>query len=210
MGKILDMKTLIALLVSLVTCVFSAGAFANSYKYRDLLIKDYDEMLAQVQSRIKKARAASHPGEEAGDEHETIEQLRDALKLIMSRPNSDNMIAKLTPEVRRELVNYSAFEDTISSLAAEAIANVKDTNATVTQRSTSLFILENLLMEIKPEVGTNEDLTRVVRRIADANLKIDKDVAKERKMNTMFKTKNPSEMAEEMIKGLPKKEEKKK
>src|SRR5476649_1745640 len=95
-GKILPMKTWIMLF----TVVFSAGASAHNYKYSDLVIRDYDEMNSQVQLRIKKARQLTKPGEESADDHDAIEELRDAMKLVFSRPNSDNMVAKLMPDLR--------------------------------------------------------------------------------------------------------------
>src|SRR5437868_1962308 len=111
MGKILGMKTWIMLF----TVVFSVGASAHNYKYSDLVIRDYDEMSSQVQIRIRNAHKKNKGGEDSSGDREAIEELRDAMKLIMSRPNSDNMVSKLTPDLRRELGQFSAFEDTLSS-----------------------------------------------------------------------------------------------
>lgn len=164
-----------------------------------------------VQTRIKKSKAVGTKDRDGeGNDGEAIELLRDALKLTFSRPNSDNMIAKLTPEIRRELLGYNAFEDTISSLAAEAISISKDKNATVSQQSTALFVLENLLGEIRPEAQSNTDLRRVVERISDANLKISDEVMKDRKIRSMFKTDNPSHIAADILKGIAKEKDKKK
>lgn len=182
-----------------------AGGWASGhrYKYSDLVIRDYDEMSKQVQIRIRNAHKANKNGDDSSGDRAAIEELRDALKLIFSRPNSDNMVAKLTPDVRRELSGFSAYEDTISSLTAEALGIAKDDNATESQRSTALFQLDNILGEVRPEIGTNEDLRRVVQRIKDANVKISDDVARARKMRSMFSTKNPSQYAEEILKKTP-------
>jgi hypothetical protein len=189
----------------LLLIAFSAGAAAESYKYNTLMIKDYDEMSQLVQAHVKKARSISDgSGEDTSRDGEAIEELREALKLIFSRPNSDNMVAKLTPEVRRELVGFSAFEDTISGIAAEALRQIGDKNAPVSQQSTALFVLENILAEIRPEAASNADLRRVIERVADAKIKISDDVKKDRKVRSMFTTKNPSEEAERILKSLPK------
>jgi hypothetical protein len=150
---------------------------------------------------IRSTKGGSDP---SGD-HEALEQLRDAFKLIFSRPNSDNMIAKISPDIRRELSNYNAFEDTMSIIATEAISRVKDDSNTVTRRSTDLFVLENLLSEIRPEVAGNQDLQRVVQKIADAHIKIDDEVARDRKLRAMFQTTNPSTVAAEIMKQIQKK-----
>jgi hypothetical protein len=193
--------------ISLFLAVFSTAALAtgHNYKYSDLVIADYDEMSKQVQIRIRNAHKANKDGEDSSGDSSAIEELRDALKLIFSRPNSDNMVAKLTPDVRRELSGFSAYEDTISSLAAEALGIVNDKSATVSLRSTELFVLDNILGEVRPEIGNNEDLRHVVERIHDAKIRIAEDVVKDRKIRSMFNTKNPSDYAGEMLKAVAKK-----
>jgi hypothetical protein len=201
MITILTMKTCI----SLILLVLSGTAYgaAHSYKYSDLVIQDYDEMSKQVQIRIRNAHKANKDGEDSTGDAEAIEDLRDALKLIFSRPNSDNMVAKLAPDLRRELSGFSAYEDTISSLSAEATGIVNDKNATVSARSTALFVIDNILGEVRPEIAGNVDLRHVVEKIRDAKLKIDDDVIRDRKLRAMFKTKNPSEYAAEILKAMP-------
>ena len=201
--KILPMKTLTLLILTLL----GAAASAHNYNYSDLVIRDYDEMNKQVQIRIRNAHKANKDGEDSEGDGKAIEELRDALKLVFSRPNSDNMVAKLTPEVRRELNGFSSYEDTLSSLAAEALGTVSDKNNTVMQRSTALFLLENLLSEVRPEAGNNEDLLRIVKRISEAKIKIPTDVKQDRKLRSMFKTQNPSETADDILKSLPKKKD---
>jgi hypothetical protein len=192
----------------LFTAILSSSAFAHNYKYSDLVIRDYDEMNKEVQLRIRNAHKANKDGDDSTGDSAAIEELRDALKLIFSRPNSDNMVSKLTPEVRRELSGFSAFEDTISSLAASAIGVIEDKNNTVSQRATAQFILDNLLSEIRPEAAGNEDLKRVVQRIADAKLKISDDVSRELRIRSMFKSENPSDVAAQILKSMPKKDKK--
>lgn len=201
------MKTLICLFIAALTS--TASAANHNYKYSDLVIRDYDEMSKEVQIRIRNAHKANKNGEDSSGDRAAIEELRDALKLIFSRPNSDNMVSKLTPDVRRELSGFSAYEDTISSLTAEALGVAGDKNATESARSTALFQLDNILSEIRPEIGTNEDLRRIVQRIKDADVRIADDVIRARKMRSMFSTKNPSEYAEEILKKTPLQKDKK-
>lgn len=197
------MNTLTALLLA----IFCTGALAENYKYNTLMIKDYDEMSSLVQGHIKKARELSDgSGDDSSRDAEAIEHLREALKLVFSRPNSDNMVAKITPELRRELTGFSAYEDTISGIVAEALRQAGNAEGTVSQRSTSLVVLENVLSEIRPESQNNADLRRVIERIKDAKLKISDDVKKDRKVRSMFETKNPSDEAAKILKNLPKPE----
>ncbi|MGE3680883.1 MAG: hypothetical protein AB7G93_04080 [Bdellovibrionales bacterium] len=197
----------------------SLPAAAESFRYHDLMFKDYEEMEKMVQTLVKKARAVSEAeGESEGEEEspadsEAVEHLREALKLIFSRPDgSDNMVAKLVPEVRRPLSGYAAFEDTVSSLTAEAITTVKNKNASVVAQSTSLVMLKNILAEIQPEIGRNEDLRKVVQNVKDAKIKVPSEVRNDRTLRG-FETFNPSDYASKMLKKLEedkKKEEKEK
>ncbi len=185
--------------------VFSGSLFAETYSYRSLIIKDYDEMRQMVLTRIKKAKVLSDgTGDDSEKDAGALEHLRDAMKLILSRPDNDNMVAKLTPEVKRELAGFSAYADTISSLAAESLGLVKNKNTTVTQQSTALFILENIIREVRPEAATNPDLRAVLERIVDADVSIPEDVVKDRKMNSMYATVNPSAEARKILRALPK------
>jgi hypothetical protein len=205
--KILFMKIFLSLLTLILT---GHGAHAHNYKYNDLMIRDYDEMNKQVQARIKKATQITNKEEGGEADREAIEELRDALKLIFSRPNSDNMVAKLIPEVRRELANMSAYEDSIAAVATEALTAAKNQDATLSHRATSLFILANILSEIRPESEINADFRRIVQRVADAKIKIADDVAKDLKIRSMYKLQNPSDLAAEILKSLPKETKKNK
>ena len=113
------------------------------------------------------------------------------------------------PEVRRDLSGYSAYEDSVSAITAEAIEVMKNDKAATSQQATAIFVLENILSEIRPESANNDDLRRIIERIKDAKVKISNDVVKDMKLRGMYKTKNPSDMAKGIWKSLPKKEEKK-
>jgi hypothetical protein len=194
------MKTLVLTLCALLTL----PAAAAMYKYSELMIKDYDEMHRLVEKQIAKSHDVGSDAEDgSGDDAKAVEHLREALKLIFSRPNSDNMVAKLTPEVRRELTGYAAYADTISSLTAEALAVLKNDKGAPSVQATAIFMLENILSEIRPEAVNNEDLRRVIERVRDAKIKIPSDVTKNMKLRAMFTAKNPSETATQILKTLP-------
>ena len=200
-----------ALLTALLLLSLSP-AHAAMFKYNELMIKDYDEMNQLVQAQVAKARAVgSNSSDENVDDVQALAHLREALKLIYSRPNSDNMIAKLTPDVRRELVGYNAYEKTIASLVDEALGVAKNDKAAPSQQATSIFMLENILSEIRPEAAGNPELKKAVEKVKSAKTEISHTVANDMKLRGMFSPRNPSELAEEILKGLPahKKETKK-
>lgn len=186
-----------------VFCLFAGvQVTAAQFKYNELMLKDYDEMLKMVNSQLKKAR-------DNVDDQEAVSHLREAVKLILSRPDSDNMVAKLIPEIRKELSGYNAFEDVLSSITAESITVVKDENAANSVQATGIFILENMIALVKPEAVNNHDLRRLLDRIRSADIEVTEGVRKDMKLRGMFKTMNPSEAAKKVLKSLPPMKEKK-
>lgn len=184
--------------------------FGPNYKYNELMIKDYDEMLAMVMDMVKKSQTATSK-EDSGGEGEAVEWLGRATKLVFSRPDSDNMVAKLLNEVRRDLQGFNSYEDTIAGIADEAVKNASDKDNPISVQSTALVILENILTEIRPSVvnNNNTDLLRVVERVAAANLRLSSEVKKDRRLRGMFLTKNPSDEAKAILKEVAAKNKKK-
>lgn len=183
----------------------SPALAADRYKYSELQIKDYDEMSSAMKEKLKKAQTIFR---QAGDDGEAppdqagVEELRSALHLILSRPNQDNMLAKLMPEVRKELSNVNAFEDSVSSLASEAIDGLRNDKLPTVFRSTYLFVLENIISEFKPEIRDKEDFRKIYEKIRDAKLEIPKAVAKDLKLRSMLKVESPSERAKRILEAL--------
>ncbi len=180
---------------------------AERFKYSELQIKDYDEMQIMVKARLKKSQKLfkeSDPdaAEEAAPDQGAVEELRTALLLILSRPNQDNMLAKLMPDVRKELSNVNAFEDSLSSLTAEAIGGLNNEKLPTVIRSTFLFVLENIISEFKPEARDKEEIRKVFEKIRDAKLKIPKDVRKDLKLRSMLKVESPSARAKHILENL--------
>ena len=164
-----------------------------NYKYADLIVKDYDEMQGMVQSLIRKAHKADGEGA-------AVEYLQSALKLAFSRPDSDNMVAKLTSDVRRELVGYGSFDKVVAQLAAEALDNLHSTENVLSVRTTSSFILENLMAEIRPEAEReNGEMRKTMQRIADSDAELPRDVRSERKLRGMYRAPNPGEEAQRIL-----------
>ena len=188
----------------------SCAVSANSamFKYNELMIKDYDEMLKLVRTQLNKAKGddgyiGGAEGEDISDE-EALEHLTEAMKLIFSRPNSDNMIAKLIPELRRELNSLNAFDQVLASLATEALRVSKDKKAAPSRQATALFMLENLLGELRPRAADNLAQRKIIEEIKKADVEISTATMKDMKLRGMFEAKNPSLLAEEILKTLPK------
>lgn len=201
---------MIKFLLSL-TLFISSLAFAKEYPYNELMTKDYDEMQASVRNGIltakKAAREKQQEGDEDGADEAAISHLRDTLQLILSRPDKDFMVSKLIPLVRKELGNYGAFEVSLETVAKQAIMNLKSDQSSVPSKSTAVFVLENLMSEIKPEIEVKAEFKKIIEQIRDAKIKIPDKVVTDRKMTSMFKTVSPSDTAKDILEKLKKKED---
>jgi hypothetical protein len=181
--------------IFILALMWSCITNAETYVYSQLMMKDYDEMQSDVKDRVQAAEAVGD-----SDIDEAKAKLKDALQLTLSRPNNDNMVAKLVPLVRTPLRNIEAFESTLDEVVTQAIGTAKDQKARLTDQATSFIILENILSELKPEVKTNEKMRAIVAKIRDAKIEISKKIKTELKMRAMLKTsESPSDFAAKIL-----------
>lgn len=166
------------------------------------MIKDYDEMNKIVRRQVLAAQKEFENGDEGTDIRSSagLLELKKGLRVVLSRPNSDNMVAKLVPELRRELLAYDAYTPMMNELAKDGIRafDPKMGMATVTL-STYAFMLENLMSEIQAEARENMEVRGIIQMIADANLRMPEDVIRERKMAGMFRSVSPSDLAKKIL-----------
>ena len=183
------------LYILIFTFVMSLPALAKVYDYKQLQSKDYDEMISIVRKQIKEARKSA----DADDDSASLFHLKEGLRIVMSRPNSDNLIPKLLPEIRKELVQFEAFDKQLTELVDEAVDRIQDDKAADTGRTTAFFMLENIMAEMKPEVSSNENYKQAFEKIRDAKLKVPAAVKSDRKIRGMFQSESPSEKAKKIL-----------
>lgn len=181
--------------------------------YRDLLLKDYEEMLAMVKGYVNKAHKIVGDSDTNTEwEHDAKLEMIKAERLILSRPNSDNMVSKLVVEVKREMGEIGSYDDVLEAITHEGVQAFNgDLNLPVPMQTTFLFVLENLMSELKPEITEDPRQQALMEQIRDAKIKVPYDVMAERKLQAMFLTENPSEEAAKILDdaGLGKKKKRK-
>jgi hypothetical protein len=205
----MDMKTqpfalLCALFIFAIGCSNTkpeAPSTSHRLTYRDLIIKDYDEMLAMVKKHTVAAHKIVINSENNPDwEHDAKLELLHAERLILSRPDSDNMASKLAFEVRREISSFGSYDDLLEILTKESIqAFNPDMRLPTVEQTTYLFILENLMAEMKPNVSEDTHGRQMLEEIRDAKIQVPHDVMRERKLQGMFLTDSPSEEAHRIL-----------
>lgn len=192
--------SLMTFLLSLTFIISVKPAAAKVYDYKQLQSKDYDEMIAIVRTQIKQSKKSAAED----DDSAAVFHLKEGLRIVMSRPNTDNLIPKLLPELRKELVQFEAYDGQMVELVDEAVDRVTDDKASTADRTSALFMLENIMAEIKPELSTNEKYKAVYEKIRDAKIKVPVEVKNDRKVRGMFQSESPSEKAQKILKEITK------
>lgn len=168
----------------------------GDFNYASLQLKDLDEMRVVVNKQIKKSEQFLKDE----DEGQAITALQSALQYILSRPNRDNMVSQLVPDLRSKLRELDALEPSLNRITDAAIAKIKDKKNHPRNRATQYFVLENILSEFKPETQVNEELKKVFMKIRDAKIELDGAVTNDMKMRAMYKTpESPSDVATRII-----------
>jgi len=168
------------------------------------MFKSYRDLNQEMDEKFKQANlnldAFVGEGSASQAEKEKVNALREALKFVLSRPDRDDLSLKLLPKVRNPLIQIKMYDETLFLLATEALSTYKNEDLPVVYRATALFIMENLMAEARPKLQESTYMRRAVEKIRDADLEVNQDVQQFRSRNGLFKTRNPSKLAEAILK----------
>lgn len=173
----------------LIASVSQAGLLLT---YHQLALKDLDQMNELVIAKIKESKK-SYSGK-------TV-PLKEALQAVLGRPNEDNMVDKVLSPLKSELEGHDAWEKSLKELATESINALKNSkNFKPDVQVTYQIFMENLLAQLKPDLGTAGFETKLVEKIRDAKISISKEAQNERKLRMMKSTVSVSEIADMLLK----------
>lgn len=174
------------------------------YDSEQLRMKNSEAVAELVRRKIKKAQdiqAKQEVDDDSGTvaEPEALDQLRDGLRIILARPDQEGARSTVFTRLRSELQDLGAFEDTLNELAQEAIGALKDDDLAVNLQATYIVILENLMAEIRPDLGRNKKLRGIVEDIRDARIEVSDRVRNRQRLRTMTNPVSPSETAKRIL-----------
>lgn len=178
----------------------SAGWTKVEYDSNQLMMKNAEQISELVRKKIKRAQEIQAKQENNDDgpfvaEPEAIEQLQNALRILLSRPDQDGTRANAFSRLRRELIDLNSLEPSLEALTRESISTLKDEKTKPLIAGTYIILLGNLMAEMKPEIKTNAFFKRLIEEIRDANIKISDATKNQVFMRTMGKPSSPSEQA---------------
>lgn len=182
-----------------VTIIFALSAQAGLlFTYNQLTLKDLDQMNALVKNKIKESKGA-YSGK--------VVPIKEGLQAVFSRPNSDDMIDKISAPLRTVLEQEDETEKVFTELVDEAINALTNTkNFKKEAQVTYAIFLENVISEFRPQVKKDTFELKIVKKIADANIKLTKDAEKDRKLRLMQESTSPSEIAKKVLEVAEQKE----
>jgi hypothetical protein len=199
------LTTLAAPFVALTLTFVAAKAWSKvAYDAGQLLMKNSDQVTDIVREKIKSAgdieAKASDADGTAAPEPEAIEDLTDALRIALSRPDQDGLRGILVGRIRRETDDLLATDSILKGLADEGISSLKSKGPTERLQATYIVMLENLMAEIRPEAETKPAFKAIIESIRDAKIKINSALKMDETLGLMKTPISPSDTAAEILK----------
>lgn len=174
------------------------------YDSNQLMMKSADEIAEIVRKKIKKAQSIQANAYRSDDQlpgtnPEAVNQLKDAMRIVLGRPDEDGTRDSAFSGLRRELQDMNAVNQVLSDLAHEGIEAIASKTTGSRRQATYLVLLEGLMSEIRPEAQTNDAFKKIIFEIRDANLKLTDALKSQALLNSMVKPVSPSVTAKDII-----------
>lgn len=200
---------------SALAAIFAISAiFASStawtkveYDTSSLLLKNSDQVSEMIKVKIKKAQTLQSKQEDNEDgeitaEPEALENLKDAMRIALSRPDQDGARSNLFSRVRRELVDLNSLDEVLAELTEESLAELRNQEGP-RRTATYVVILENMMAELKPDLSENPTYRKIFERIRDAKITITDKSKVSNLLRSMSIPISPSETAAKLLKAQP-------
>ncbi len=177
------------------------------YDASSLLLKNSDQVSDMIKVKLKKAQALQAKQEDNEDgeiaaEPEALENLKDAMRIALSRPDQDGARSNLYSRVRRELVDLNSLDEVLAELTEESLAELR-TQEGPRRTATYVVILENMMAELKPELADNATYRKIFERIRDAKISITDKSKVSNLLRSMSIPVSPSDTAARFMKAQP-------
>ncbi len=180
------------LIISCATAGPSAGAGDTKMSYSRLKLMDLDQMTDLLQKKNREYKRTDNP-----------EPLQQGLEICLSRPDEDGSVEKTIAIVRSPLEDADLWEESLENLVDKSIATLKNKDAHSTDQVTAGVVLENILSELKPNFTTQYQSpgfeSRIVEKIALADIEMTNSAISERKLNLMRGSASPSAIAQKFL-----------
>ena len=181
-----------SILISCASSTVATGAKEIELSYSRLQLMDLDQMSDLMQQKVRQFKSTN-----------SLEPLQEGLQACLSRPDEDGLLEKVISIIKNPLEDNDAWESTIEEIVTNSIRLLKSEGAQPSDQVTSAVVLENIIAEFKPsffkQYLSPAFETRIIERIATAEIEFSKAALSERKLNLMRSTSTPSAIAQRLI-----------
>ena len=161
--------------------------------FKDLATKDYTAMEKLIRQKM---------GPDVIDDFEREPKVREALKLVLSRRNTDGKRTAMFLQLQG-LVPDVYFALSLQKISDEALSLLKSASnnpADDLQKATGLVVLENLMAETRPKLNDFRSTFEVIR---DAKIELSEDLKRISKLEGMSENVSPSVLAKRLLEAHP-------
>lgn len=160
---------------------------SKEYTFKELSLYDY----AQMDKLVRRTMGAN-----TIDDNEREPKIRQALKIVLSRHNTDGKRTALFIGLQTQLPE-PFFISSLKTIAEGAIVILNDERQSNITRATAFLILENMLAEIQPHA---KDFSDILVTIRDAKVEVNDSLRSYRRLEGMDTNQSPSELAANILK----------
>lgn len=187
------MKIFISTLLLLFSC-FSFG----EYDYRQLMLKEYEDMEKIINEKIALSRKAAEQDGEAFEG--ALGALKEGLSIVFMHP-TDGTNGTLLSLLRAEVINYTPFWKVIMDIVSDSLNAFESSSSSTLEQASHLYVLENVLSYIQNRSLHEEEFKPILKLIVKARIKIP-DAVRNHRFMTAGKAKlhSPSIKAKAMLK----------
>lgn len=162
------------------------------YTYARLKVMDLDQMNDLMLEQAREFKRTSD-----------AQALQEGLLICLSRPDEDSVVEKVISTVKTPLEDNGLWESTVENLIAESITAIKDGGRSSADQVTYSIVLENLISELRPDFIKQYKSpgfeSRVIEKIAAADVQLNGPARAERKLNLMKGGASPSQIAQRLL-----------
>lgn len=175
------------------------------YFFHDLHIKNYESVMDMIKPWLIQARHLNKeiPRETQleGGEPEVKQAVQKALIIALSKPGHDNTVTRLVQNIRDQTQAYADFFGILFNITRRACSGIKNEDRSPLERATYFYILENIIVEIRPDVKENDSAKNILSYIQQAKITIPTSVHSARYMQVLeSQTLSPSQIANQILK----------
>jgi len=162
------------------------------FNYKSLKILDLDQI-----TDILREKANDYK------KNNRVQALKEGVLIAFSRPNEDVVLDKVISIVKSNLEDIGEWESCALQIVKQSIAVLKNESGSPIDQVTATVVLENILSESKPAFVQQYQAagfeTTLVEMIANAQIKLSRDVEHEKQLNQMRAGGSPSHIAQRLI-----------